>query len=98
MLAAKLVQAEGSAPPRDLRMWPPVSIQAIPGSEAMPFTVNSPVAVWRSRCLQSCLPELMYSLYVLSPGCATHFVKLIKISGPFLMYHKGSHRGMGNDN
>lgn len=28
MLGAKPVQAEGSAPPRDLRMWPPVSVQA----------------------------------------------------------------------
>lgn len=53
--------------------------------------------VWGSRCLQNRLQELIYSLYVLSPGCATHFVKLIKISGPYLVHHKGSHHGMGND-
>lgn len=55
------------------------------------------MAVWGSRCLQSCLQELMYSLYVLSPGCATHSVKLIKISGLYLVYHKGGHYGTGND-
>ena len=53
------------------------------------------MVVWGSHCLQDCLQELMYSLHILSPGCATHFVKLIKISDHTCFFIKVATTGCG---
>lgn len=99
MLAAKLVQAEGSAPPRDLRMWPPASIQLDTRLKGDTIYCKQPCG-----CLEELLPAklstranvffICFVSRLCNAFCETHK----KISGPYLAYHKGSHRGMGNDN